>query len=328
MAKIPPLQDDRLDFLVSIYANAALRLQRQFGRLVLAEQPRRLLIYQQILDELRDLERRTDAWSAQFIRQFVADADKEALQTITAAGITATFADTIDPVAVENLANSMRGKLSSARQSVAILATRIFRSPAIELEFPELALQVRQEVAIGLAAGESTFAIRREIASRLQDVFTDGLVTLSASNGRQMSFPLDYYAAMVASATKRQARTVAMLQRAAEGSMDLVRVSTNPSKGGDWCDAYRGRVYSISGTSDTYPPMASLPNGGPPFHPFCKHSIGIFVPEFYSQEQQEEFAKTQERFLLSPGEEKPNRIARNWWNAKKKTDDPAPLKFI
>ena len=44
------------------------------------------------------------------------------------------------------------------------------------------------------------------------------------------------------------------------------------------CSKIVGKVYSISGKSDQYPPLASLPNGGPPFHAKCRHVISPYIP--------------------------------------------------
>jgi len=327
MADIPR-DDPRVEALVAIYALAGQRLENTLNQLAVAEAAQQFRLFQEVLSILRELEQKTDRWAAQFIPQFVSEADQEALALLQQAGAQALFAASISDEAIQGLINTVRNRLSAARASVSELATRIFRSPALESEFPQLALQVRRTVEAGLTAQQTTKAIQKGVAEKLRTVFSDGVVSVIGKGGRRFTFALDYYAAMVASATKRQARTVAMLQRATEGGFDLVRVSPNPSVGDDWCNAYRGRVYSITGASPTYPPLASLPNGGPPFHPFCKHSISIHVPDFFSDKQNAAFANTQEQFLMRPNEDSPNRVVRNWWAAKNQFDDPAPLEFI
>jgi hypothetical protein len=279
--------------------------------------PRRFLLYQQILNILRELETQTDAWSAEFIRQFITEADADALQALRAAGLTAGLGQTVNPVSVDVLTGSLTRFLSGARSSVAHFATKIFRSTALENEFPQLAFKAQRQVAVGLAAGEATSQIRGKIAELLRPQFRDGLVSVVGHGGRRFTFPMNYYAGMVASATKRQARTVATITRAREANHDLVRVSANPSKTGDWCDAYRGRVFSISGAHPLYPALDSLPNGGPPFHPWCRHSLQIFVPQFHSEHEQREAAKVNPEFLMRPNEENPNRLVRAWWSAKR-----------
>lgn len=326
MTDLPDLGDPRLDLLVAIYAEAALNIQRSLDELLIATGTRRYVIYQRILRELESLTTQTDAWSAQFIASFLDGADKAAVAALVAAGSLSAF-NAIDPVAVEALTSSLTGHLSKARASISQLATKIFRSPALEREFPALAQKVRRQVGVGLAEGVATADMRARIANLLRPTFQSGLVSVIGKGGKRYTFPLDFYAGMVASATHRQARSVATLYRAREANHDLVRVTPNPSKTGDWCDAYRGRVFSISGAHPIYPPLASTPNGGPPFHPWCRHSLGIFVESMHSPAERAEVAKVDPRFLVKPNEDNPNRVAREWWAAKKNDTAPAPLRF-
>lgn len=330
MAEIPPLDDERLDLLVAIYLNGADILRRRLSNLLTEDRgAQRLLLFQQVLEILSRLEKETDAWSATYVRQFVDEASAEAVSVLQAAGATSTtlFAP-IDERAVRALADSLTGNLAKGRESIATLAQRIFRGLALEQEFPDLAQKAQAEVGVGLSALEEDFRIRSRIQGLLRERFEDGVVSVLAKNGRRMFFPLDFYAGMVAQNVKAQARSVATLERAKQAGFDLVRVTVNPSTVGDYCDAYRGRVYSISGSDPVFPPLAALPNGGPPFHPWCKHGIGIYVPAFHTPEENEERANTDPRFLMEPNEDSPNRVIRNYWEAERKGTLPDEIKFI
>jgi hypothetical protein len=68
----------------------------------------------------------------------------------------------------------------------------------------------------------------------------------------------------------------------------------------DGCGFYEGRVYSITGTSEKYPPLSSLPNGGPPFHPNCIHGAAPFIEELASPAERRRGAKTDKRALGKP----------------------------
>lgn len=323
----PPLGDKRLDLLVGVYVEAARRLARLLSELLdLSESPRRFLIFQQIQQALRELDLATDQWSARFVREFFEEADIKAVAAMRAAGITATLNTEANLQAVTALVNNLRGTLGKGIQSIELLTSKIFRNPAVEREFPELAFKVRRQVAVGLTAAEGIQATRLRVGNLLRERFRDGLVSVIGSDGRRYIFPLDTYAAMVAQGTKAQAQSVATLLRAQEGGHDLVRVTPNPSITGDWCDAYRGRVFSISGAHPLYPPLAAIPNGGPPFHPWCRHGLGIFVPAFHSAAAQREFAKVDERFLLQPSDADPNRVVRNWWQAARENTLPETIR--
>jgi len=66
---------------------------------------------------------------------------------------------------------------------------------------------------------------------------------------------------------------------------DLVQVMGPIS--GDVCDFYVGKVFSLSGRSSQYPPLASIPRGGPPFHPHCTHNIAPFFLETATPRERE-----------------------------------------
>ena len=63
---------------------------------------------------------------------------------------------------------------------------------------------------------------------------------------------------------------------------------------------YEGRVFSVSGGSDTYPPLATLPNGGPPFHPNCRHNLAPFVEPLASKTEIRRARKIDKRALGKP----------------------------
>ncbi len=69
-----------------------------------------------------------------------------------------------------------------------------------------------------------------------------------------------------------QTQREAVIRKAKKTGNDLVQV-TGPKLTKDFCGRLVGRVFSVSGKSKTYPPLRNLPNGGPPFHPHCRHGI-------------------------------------------------------
>jgi hypothetical protein len=84
-------------------------------------------------------------------------------------------------------------------------------------------------------------------------------------NGRD--YNLRSYSELVARTRMRDAATDATLNECAEYDNDLVEIPEHASVCEE-CIPHIGKVFSISGTSDTYP---LLPDGGPPWHPndFC-----------------------------------------------------------
>jgi hypothetical protein len=100
-------------------------------------------------------------------------------------------------------------------------------------------------------------------------------VPIVDKNGDTINYAAKDYAEMVARTQTRQATTIARHERLESNGVDLVsivgRVSTN------FCTAFLGQVFSLSGKSDKYPALSSLPGGAgpyppPPFHPHCSKS--------------------------------------------------------
>ena len=95
------------------------------------------------------------------------------------------------------------------------------------------------------------------------------------------------YARLVAHYQLRQAVTQATKDRMAEmgqavgdtKAFNLVIVTGPTARACIICHAIVGNVYSISGDSDKYTPLADLPCGGPPFHPHCTHNIAPYMAD-------------------------------------------------
>jgi hypothetical protein len=262
------------------------------------------------------------------VSAFFREADIAAVSTLQRAGLGEFLAPTIDETAIEALSLGIRGPLEKARQSIEVQATKLLRSTSLAREFPELALQTQRNIPLSLPAAEVSVQTEQQISLLLRERFQIKVVSILGSDGRRHRFGLDFYSAMVAQNTKAQASSAASILRARQTGHDLVRISAQKSLNGDWCDAYRGRVYSLSGESPTYPWVGMIPNGGPPFHPWCRHSMDIFIPAFHSEAEQRAFANTQSRFLMRPNESSPNRVIRAWNSAVRLEGDPAPLRAL
>ncbi len=315
--ELPPIDDHRLEILIGAYTVASGTIASLLDRLLDTPQgPERFLIFRRIKEQISGLEAATNAWAAEFIPEFVEEAGAQA---ISAAEVKQRITDLLE--------TNLTGTLEKGRQSTDLLVNRVFRASALENEFPQIAAQVQRKIPTTLAGVERVTEVRNRIASVLREQFKDGLVSVIGKDGRKYSFPLDTYAGMVAQSVKQQAKTQTTLASMQETGQDLVMVSPNPSLRGDWCDAYRGKVYSVSGGNPFYPPLNSIPPG-PPFHPWCRHFLSTFVPEKFTAKQQAQMADTNPAFLMSPGEEDPNRVVRNWWAIKRGAKpESAPVGF-
>lgn len=318
---MPPLDDSRIQLLVSVYTEAANRLSQELEDLLFAPEDRKFIIYQQVLRILKDLDKVTNGWARNHIREFFLEQDKKVLSSLPLKLQDELRRDfnQINEDAVESLVDSMTETISAATKSVENLAKRVLRrQPVLSPPFTE---KMRKEIAIGLAKGEGRASIIPKVREVLENRFRDGVVTLTGKGGRSRHFGLDYYAALVTHTTTRQAMTAATITRAQRNDFDLVRISPNPSLMDKcYCNIYRGKVFSISGKSEIFPYLGDTPNGGPPFHPWCRHSASIFIPELHTPEEIEEYSDVPKEFLLQEGEEDHSRILAAFRKAKE--EDP------
>jgi len=131
----------------------------------------------------------------------------------------------------------------------------------------------------GIIEGQPARAIR-ELRDSLQKVYGDK-VTIIDKNGQPIEFDSGYYAKLVATTKTREAVVTARHARLQDHGLDLVVIIGKVSK--NFCTAYLGKVFSLSGKSDKYPPLSSLPGGGPPFHVQCSKGTAPFVEALADQ---------------------------------------------
>lgn len=128
--------------------------------------------------------------------------------------------------------------------------------------------------------------------AKLVEQLKKGFVNLVAKNGRLYRYALSYIVSLEAFMARQSLKREVAVQTARSFNTDLVQVSSNPSKQGDFCDLYIGKVFSVSGTHPFYPPLAETPRGGPPFHHWCYH----YLTPFLSDELNEQFIGVPDQF--------------------------------
>ena len=112
-------------------------------------------------------------------------------------------------------------------------------------------------------------------------------VTVTTRSGGTMTFKAGHYARIVAITKTREAVVTAKLEQFQRYGIDIVEIigrdSENP------CSKLLGKKFSISGTSDAYPPFSSVSEGQPPynlFHPQCSKSIAPVTKRRLERERQ------------------------------------------
>lgn len=236
---------------------------------------RKAFIYSQLVRLLQELEQHTQDWADTHITEFLAQGARRAGRQLGIKDY--SLGATVNERALRALVTSFTSYAANIQSSALTEALRVFRNTALGQTYPDLERIARRQVALGLAQAESTKAISDRIRDLLKKRFKSKFVSITASNGRTYKYPIPYYAKLIAQHTRREAYTAGVLEAAKEQGEDLVIVTNHPSKDGDFCDAYRGRVFSISGNHPVFPSLDVTPPW--PAHPWCSHSISIFINE-------------------------------------------------
>jgi hypothetical protein len=184
----------------------------------------------------------------------------------------------IDHRAVQVLAIDAFRDLNKAAQGMGDRAKFALHTTA-QQELGEA--EINKILAGGLIEGKPVETIKK-LRDALKQVHGETVKVIN-KNGDEMNFDAGYYAELVARTKTRQASVVARHERLSELGMDLVAIVGLISK--NFCTAFLGQVFSLSGNSDKYPAYSSLPGGGPPFHPLCSKSTRPFVEELASDKQ-------------------------------------------
>ena len=144
-----------------------------------------------------------------------------------------------------------------------------------------LELKINQAIAGGVIEGTPRKTVR-QLAEDLTGVFGDTIQIID-KNGDPEEWDVKKYTDLVVRTMTREVMQSARHQRLEELGIDLVvvlgRVSDN------FCSAFLGQVFSLSGRHPRYPALASTPGGGPPFHPNCSKSTAPFIEELADDEE-------------------------------------------
>ena len=187
---------------------------------------------------------------------------------------------------VQRLTQNLMGEILDA--SVTAMAT--VQSALIGRIEPDIYRRVGlEQVALMEAKGQGAF---KTVPGFVEALRREGIKAFTDKAGRDWS--LHTYCSMVTRTTSRQAEVLSVLS--ADPEQDLYKVNST-STACKLCAPYEGRVYSKSGTSPDFPPLASafgkVDAAGPDtlantylnIHPNCLHSLSHWTPAGRSEEE-------------------------------------------
>lgn len=198
---------------------------------------------------------------------------------VNVGGIRGSFTQ-IDSSRAAVLSRQTAGDLAKAFDSIGNVAERVMRrSHALGLNDEK----INRIIAGGTIDGTPQQTLQ-ELRKELRKVANNGMVeVVNPRSGLVTTFKPNHYADLVFQTKTREATVIATAGRLQDSGIDLVEIIGSNSA--NFCTAFVGKVFSLSGKHPTYPPFDSLPHGGPPFHPRCSKSIVAFVEELATADE-------------------------------------------
>lgn len=171
--------------------------------------------------------------------------------------------------------------------------------------------QVMANATSGLLAGTDS---RVQASQKMLNEFASkGITTFVDKAGRNWN--LSSYAEMCARTVSSHAALQGHIDRQLEVGEDLIKVSTIGTTC-PICSRWQGVVLSISGNNPKYHSLETAKSSGL-FHPNCKHTFGMFIPELDGEGKVEPNkvnpdSKEQQRYNLIEKQRANERSIRYW----------------
>jgi len=273
-SRIAPAAEDRNAARARALRAALQGALRGFGDLVL----------QRDLAELTGDLRRKKILAAQ-ITELLGRLDDEQVQDAFAAPLGGAYTqgvggsvasldkDRIRALAQGFVADAKAG-LANTRTLLPFIRSKLL-DPAEQDKLREVAMQATAE-------GLST----KQLAKRLQAPGMPVAARSFPEDGRlwvtfgAKRLPADLYAETLARTTTYHAANRGTLDRCLNDGVELVEVVINPGTI-DFCLDLEGKIFALTDAAArrwSVPLLARCPNGGPPFHPNCRHTLAPFEP--------------------------------------------------
>ncbi|HKS17045.1 MAG TPA: phage minor capsid protein [Planctomycetota bacterium] len=210
----------------------------------------------------------------------------------------------MNSTALRAITASMKDSLNSIHQQILTTSQNVVRRT--QLVFQQDAA-VRDAVVSGLIRGGSGRELSDDIATIIlkgkesaeslqnlrQNGFQNDTIDLydRLSKGQflrvgERNFSVRAYANLTARTMLREAHKVGTKVRLQQNGVDHIRISKHAQDKPDVCTPFAGRVFYIGAEEADplgFPPLKSITNGGPPFHPNCAHVLEPYVAVLKTQ---------------------------------------------
>lgn len=171
---------------------------------------------------------------------------------------------TIDKASVQLLVSETQKAFADSMITVSRSANSVVSTAVKE--------QIKEQLAYGNLTGTTLKKIQKDVIATFTEKGLSGLVDKAGH-----SWSLDRYTEMLIRTKAVEARNRGTANRMLQNGYDLVQV-TNHGSDHEECAYWEGKILSLTGRTKGYPTIADAERGGL-FHPNCKHSYNVLIPE-------------------------------------------------
>jgi hypothetical protein len=308
------VDDPHIEELIAAITVISARLASRMAELAVAQETAvRIAMRDEIQLILQELRQEVQNWLTNVFGDFIQQMDEDLMAEVPEDVLEVQDID-LSMVELSDFIQQFQRDIDTAVQSIEAMVSRLARGDASQVIGED-----QGHLLAALAAGAAGAAAIASIRARAQERLRESLLHLLGANGRFYRYDLGYYIALSAHVLKGRLQKGITLIRGKMFKIDLVQVSKNPSTIGDYCDLYRGKVFSISGAHPIFHPLALAPAKGTPFHPWCHHKLRLFDESGLTDKEKMKLAFIPKEFLeLGKIGAGPNEFQRLWQKQKKK----------
>lgn len=286
------VDDSRIDDLIILVTAFVGQLASRMAELAVTQDARvRSAMWSEIQKILVDLQQAIDRWLADSFRGMF-DSVRDSFLGELPSGLAADDLPSDISLSASAAVQRFRQDAGDAITAITAQASRLVRGEAATV-LREDEGRLRAALLAGAAGAAVVASVRALVAERLRE----GMLELLGANGKMYRYDLGYYLSLAATGMKGALQSGLVLGASRALGLDLVQVSSQPSTIGDYCDLYRGKVFSVSGTHPIFPPLSVAPSKGTPFHPWCHHTMSLFDDSRMTAQQKRELAAIPKEFL-------------------------------
>ncbi len=227
---------------------------------------------------LAELRASSRAWAVAAVTEQVAAGTRASTQSMILQGA--------EPAIIGALGQANTGLIAALVEEIAIdtdfAASASERTLRRHFRLTQQSALAESAITASLAISEARIEDSNQTSKRLARELSQAVGEGKLIQVNNRRYTPEVYAGIVASTRLAEAASAAAINVSLASGQDLVQISDHGASD-PVCDAFAGKVFSVSGQDKRFPPLKEQP----PYHPNCKHRMLPFVSELKSANELE-----------------------------------------